>query len=619
MDVYVFGIGGGWAELRFKYDPAFIARLKQVPGCRWVPEKKVWRAPEHALPLLPSPSVKLVWRAGVVKPQPNLHPGVIGNLRPYQVDGAQRLVTNNGFVLSFDMRVGKSRTAGAAAASMLADGRATTAVFLYPNTVKEEWSRQLQEQTGLVMLQLGGATGWTPVEEAHLVSLPHLAIGIHYELLGLKGRADDLRKLLDQRAGKFVIVADEAQWLKNRKAGRTKVALELARHANCGWRWALTGTPMRNYPRDMWAMFDFVQPDSMGSYSKFTGRYADGHMGDYGWEDDGATNLDELSARLTATSFRLLRRDVAQWLPKSDRSVVLCDMSPQDAKRYAQQEAVLGAQALKAMNEHNSVQSMAALKQLTTLTAGSKVSALLDRIEAHLQRGVKVLVFANFHETLNIGFDAFDTLSGMPLNAPKPKKPRFDAPGFLAGGWMMADKRRKAIDSWKACPGPAVLFANTLSSGVGIDLSDAEVAIFLELAWVPADFQQAEARIQDVHLGKRTTPPLYEYLLTRGTIDEDMGHKLIKKIAGIEAVVGADSEARALDDTIRNSGLVDRNMLTLQSEDPEVVEAALARLSARLLGNTDAVAPTDDTDNSDKDDSDDDESDNDEGGDDADE
>lgn len=598
--ISVFEISPGWVELRSRFDRAVVDAFKTIPGLRWVKERKSWAAPQHALPVL----IRVLGEYAKFVPMtalhggqaPLLHPGLAKGLRPYQEDGALRLINNRGHVLSFDMRLGKTRTAAVAAGSLMAQGLVNTIGVLYPNAARGEWTRQFKEQTGLDVISFESTKRFPPAEFARILALPHLCIGMHYELDphpgNPDGRAAEFRELMERR-GKFAVIADEVHYLKNRKAGRTKFVLELSRSPNCGWRWGLTGTPMRNYPRDMWAMFDFIQPDAMGSYSKFTSRYANGRMGEYGWLDDGVTNNEELAERLKLCSYRLTRAEVAGWLPKSDRSVVLCNMGVAEQKTYKKREAALGTSALKAMNEGDSANAVNALKQLVSLTTATKMSTLLDRIYEHAEnRKVKVLVFANFHETLQTAWDAFQS-------ATEGKAPRFGVPAFLVGGWIPSEKRRREIDVWREIDGPAVLFANMLSSGVGIDLSDADAALFVELTWVPADFLQAEARIQDVHLGKRTTPPIYEYLLVRGTVDEDMGMKLINKVAAIEKVVGGDAEIKGVDAALRDSGLVDRNALSLASEDAETVGAVLDELRARLFGDETPDLVGDDSDNAD--------------------
>lgn len=307
----------------------------------------------------------------------------------------------------------------------------------------------------------------------------------------------------------------------------------------------------------------------------YASKNCDGHMGDYGWEDDGESNVEELAARLKACSMRLTRRDVAEWLPKSERNVILCDMDPQTAKAYAAQEQAQAPLIARALNGDASG-AVQALIELARFTTASKIDSIVERVQHHLNRGAKVLIGSNFHETAQ-------TVEAALLKA---------QPNVMlrsAGGWKTPAQRSKAIEEWRAWKGPGVLVANYLSSGTGIDLSDAEVCLNTELTWVPADFMQWEARITDVHQGKRTTPPLYEYFLTRGTVDEDMAYKLLKKIGSIERVVGGDSESGHLAKTLKGSDLVERSNLSLNSVDPDDVRAAIDRMRDRIMGKRSAT------------------------------
>lgn len=572
-----------WYEARFSFHRATIDAVKSIPGAKWNPERKAWRLPAHAIPALELMGLKFNIVARVPRtPVPPL-PSLMPRLRPYQQEGVKRLLENPGYFLAFAPRVGKTATATVAAASLLASGAVKTLVVLYPNSVKGEWERQFPQFSAGLPLHAISGTGRYDFKA--VAGQPYLVLGLHYELLRADSKnddgtfvqvkvLDDLKALLAAR-GPYAVIADEAHGIRNRKSPRAKLFMELG--AGAAYRWVLTGTPLRNYPRDMWPMWSFIQADSMSSYSKFTGRYADGHMGDHGWMDKGITHEDELRARLASVSFKLSRQDVADWLPKAERRVILCDMTADRAKVYKAQEAALGNQALKAMKDSDSISATAALRQLADLTSLSKLDKLVERVRYHLDRGVKVLVFATYHETLNKAWDALDKQKRLKAD-PMPQ------PMFVAGGWIVPDKRKKEIERWKATPGASVLLVNAISSGVGIDLADAEVAIGLEATWVPADFIQMESRIEDVHLGKRKTPPLYEYLLVRNTVDEDMVSKLITKLAAAEAVVGGDNQSRDVTKMLRESGVVDRNLLELSSEDPEVVSEAIDSLRNRLLG-----------------------------------
>jgi SNF2 family DNA or RNA helicase len=356
---------------------------------------------------------------------------------------------------------------------------------------------------------------------------------------------------------------------------------------HCVYRWGVTGTPMRNRPRDLFSIFDFIQPGGMGGYWTFAKRYCAAFKDTYGWNDDGESHEEELSDRLRWNSYTVTRAQVASHLPKSERQVIACDMRDAEMKKYRRLEKELAshvASAVKGGGDPDDGKARDALKTLATATSMSKIQTAVERLAYHTSRGVKVLAFANYHETLSALDTALDTWNQAARDVGDTVPPH-----FCAGGWMMPAKRKDVVDKWRACPGPAILLVNTLSSGVGIDLSDADGAVFLELAWVPADFLQAEDRIQDVHQGKRVTPPWYEYLIVKGTIDELMAGALLKKIRSIDTVVGRTVESGQVASVLRDSEVVGSAHLGLASTDEATVQAALLAVRDKWLsGNGDA-------------------------------
>jgi hypothetical protein len=601
-----------WYDARFPFDRPTIDKIKQVPGAKWEPNRKVWQLPRHAIPVLDALGLK--YRVAMVCPrqQPALLP-TYNNLRPYQQDAAYKLLTNEAFILAMAPRVGKTPTASVAAASQLASGIVRTVLVLYPNIVRTSWEQQFPKFSGGLPLFAIPGTGtfdFTP-----FWNMPYLVLGLHYEALQADSKHDDggftarktvknLFELLKQR-GPYTVIADEPHLLRNRKSPRSKMFIDFG--AGAAFRWALTGTPQRNYPRDLYVLFEFLQQGSVGSYTKFTTRYAGGHEGDYAWEADDTTNPEELNARLSSMWVMVSRADVAPWLPKLERSVILAQLDQKTREKYDKAEAALGLDALKAMESDDSgVKAAGSLRTLADMVSGSKMGMLLERLRFHvLDRRVKVVVFALYHETLNKAWDCI-------TREQEAKTDKFDAPVFVAGGWLTREKREKEIERWKTTPGPAVLLVNSLSSGVGIDLADAEVAIGLETAWVPADFVQMESRFEDVHLGKRKSPALIEYLLAKNTIDEDMVMKLIDKLDAAGAVVGHDQHTQSATASLRGSGVVDRNVLSLGTVDPEVVAGALDSLRSRLMGALDDPDLYSSSDNNEVDGDDDEENDEDE-------
>ncbi len=571
----------GWATLRFPYDAGVIAQLKAIPGSRWDKDARVWRVPQNSLSILKSRG--LVFRENVYSSRPmiNLPETFADRLRPYQIEAAWFLVNRRGALLTMDPRVGKTPTAIAAAAALISAGIGDSILVTYPNSVHGEWEDQPSAWANLDLHPLATYEPLSVVERGQLATKPYLLLGCHYEII--EHRAEDLRAIFANR--RYIVIADELQYCKNRKIGRTKLLWEMAHAENCVAAWGLTGTPMRNRPRDLWAMFQFCGDGFAGSYWQFAKRYCAAIVNDLGfWEDKGESNLDELRERLTAISYRKTRREVAEWLPKADYKVTLCAVPKAALAAYHRLEQH-HAGAVQAALKGDEFRGEEAIRQLIRATSEHKVPLAVERAYDHAARDVKVIVFAHFHETLSLAEKAFDAAqdeSRRENNGGDPTVP----PHFIAGGWMTLDKRRAAIERWRACPGPSILLANTMSSGIGIDLADAEVEIFLETEWVPADLQQAMDRIQDVHKGKRVSAPMYEFLLVKGTIDEAMTAAVLHKIRAIHAVVGLDSEARGAADALRGADVVGSSRLGLANTGEDAIRAALHSIRDRLLGVT---------------------------------
>lgn len=593
----------GTALLRFPYHKETIATVKTFPGARWNPDVKGWTVPINLLPVISrvlviDPVIQAERRAPIP-------PSIGSRLRPYQLTAAEHLIRNRGFLLTMEQRTGKTPVLIGAATALVGAGQADAVVVAYPAGVRWTWQEQLKAWANVDLVCLEGRSKLSDEQIGELWMRPYLFIGCHFDILG--DHESTLHRVL---AGKrYIVIIDEGQHLQNRKIARTKTAFALSHglEAHARWysqsteiiergpfdimhprtgevisvpegtpiaSWLATGTLMRNSPRNIWAPMHFTLQGCVSSYQKFTARYCDGHNDDLGhWDDSGSSNEDELALRVEAMSYRVTRAEVAEWLPKSDRKVIKCSMPAKALEKYRRLERHYAGEARAAIDS-DSVRpsSEAALRSLVQATSAAKVPTVVDRAYEHTERGVKVLCFAHFHETLSNLEDEFARVSQQSEGLP---------PYFCAGGWKTPAKRKEIIEQWRACPGPAILLLNTMSSGTGIDLADAEVALFLELEWVPADFRQAEDRIQDIHLGKRKTPPIYEYFLVEQTVDEAMAKAMLDKIRVIEAVTGKDVETGGVATTLRGADVVGSARLGLPDTSRDTVLAALASITMR--------------------------------------
>jgi SNF2 family DNA or RNA helicase len=584
----------GWADLKFPFDRVLKDVIKAMPGVYWDPDRRVWCAPGDAIAALATFSKVRFdyskWTVGQPVPIPQ---DAAERLKLFQQEGVAFMTSRRGSLLAFAMRLGKTPTSITAARALAEAGLIDAVLVAYPASVRAEWMRQVPAWwpgQALFPIKAKGQrdAGYDDGLEEHLAGFPIL--GVHYELLGLPGYAEEIRGLLQGK--RFVVIGDEFHLIKNRKAPRTNAMFDFSVAA--AYRWALTGTPMRNRNKDVYALFQFVNPLSVGKtpenkpgYWKFAKRYAGAIENAHGGMDDkGESNTDELRLRLAMIGLRKTREEVAAELPQALRDVILCEATGDDLKKYRKLAAALAPRIN--LDAEPGEEDREALAQLCAITARAKTPFAIERALHYTNEGHKVVVFAHFHETLKLVEEVWEKV--VATNA-KQKHPEPLPVAFRAAGYDSPDDRDVQRAAWQAHQGPAILFANTMSTGIGIDLSDAEGAIFVELEWVPSDLRQAEDRIVDVHQGKRNTPPSYEYLVVKGTIDENMAAALLKKIRNIDAAGLGERDLDAVARALRESDAAG-NLAVLENTDSTTVTAALRGLRDAML----APVTTDDSD-----------------------
>ena len=95
-----------------------------------------------------------------------------------------------------------------------------------------------------------------------------------------------------------LMIVDEAHFLKNPKAQRTKAVLGDKKtdldQIEATRKLFLTGTPIVNRPIEIQAVLGAIDPDAYGNFFSFAKRYAGAYRSQWGWDFSGATNLDEL-------------------------------------------------------------------------------------------------------------------------------------------------------------------------------------------------------------------------------------------------------------------------------------------------------------------------------------
>lgn len=485
------------------FSPALNAAARGVAGMTWHPETKTWVGAVDAVELLVSALQARKLRLDVSALAEAreygdlLTPIASKGIRPYQLEGIRFLLDRKRALLADDMGLGKSCTALTAARAL--NGRT---LIVCPSYVRGVW---WNPSNGGELSKWWPAHGTIDTPNGVKVNPDTLirtqSVLIHYDIL--YAWADVLIEW-----GPRVVIFDEIQALMNESSRRSVAAKAVASAAECVW--GLSGTPMTNRPSDLWNVVDTVSPGRFGKFFAYGLRYCNAHKEAVTptktvWKFDGASNLGELNARLKSFMLRRLKEDVGLQLPPKTRQIVSVEVPAK-----AQIMPGAGAKAMRLSLDR---------------AADAKIRDACALIGDHLAAGHKVVAFTHRRSVA-------EHIANMAREA------GFEA-GLIHGG-VPALRRGKAIAEAKGSNGGFLLACTIDSSSTGIDLSFADVAMFVELVYEPQELLQAEARL---HRFGQNNPVLIQYIIARGTTDELIANKVILKLETYEKAIGRTGES----------------------------------------------------------------------------
>jgi len=111
-------------------------------------------------------------------------------------------------------------------------------------------------------------------------------------------------------------------------------------------------------------------------------------------------------------------------------------------------------------------------------------------------------------------------------------------PGEYIDGSVLPELRAELVREFQTGK-HRVLYLSITAAGVGLTLTAADTAVFVEYDWVPANLLQAEDRIN--RIGQRSEVTYYHYLTTKDRVERIILAKILEKTALAEAVLGGQS------------------------------------------------------------------------------
>ncbi len=444
--------------------------------------------------------------------------GFQGKLREYQREGLgwMEFLREFGFggCLADDMGVGKTAQVLALLEHRRAEG-AGPSLVVAPRSLMFNWREEAARFTPClrVLEHTGADRDLSRAAEHHVVLTTYGTM---------------VRDAAELAAMEFdYIVLDEAQAIKNAATASAKAARLLrGRH-----RLALSGTPIENHLGELWSLFEFLNPGMLGEAKvlKMAGGLA--------------RNPSEESRRLLAHALRpfILRRtkqQVARELPEKTEQTVLCELEPEQRKRYDElkrhyRDTLLARVEKQGINKSKMhvLEALLRLRQAACHPGlldpkladapSAKIETLMAQLREVLEEGHKALVFSQFTSLLAIVRDHLDA-----------ERVRYE---YLDG---QTRDRQARVDAFQKDENCGVFLISLKAGGLGLNLTAAEYVFLLDPWWNPAVEAQAVDRAH--RIGQ--TKPVFAYrLIAKDTVEEKVLELQKSKRALADAIVGEDS------------------------------------------------------------------------------
>ena len=379
----------------------------------------------------------------------------------HQKEAIQKLLENKKFILADDMGLGKTTSTIIGAL----ESGSKKILIICPATLKINWKREIENYSDRPIF----------IAESKNFSTEHDFVIANYDIIKNFHDPKNKEESLILNSKFDLVIVDEAHYIKNATAQRTKLINDLVK--NTERLWLLTGTPMTSRPMDYFNLLSLVDSPVSKNWMAYAIRYCAGYQFKVGnrkvWNITGASNLEELRERTSGTILRRLKENVLD-LPDKIITPVYLKLK---SKAY---EDVMGE--YYDWYDKNPEESKSLTVQFSKLTkvrqiiAEEKIQQTIEIAENIIEQGKKVIIFCNFTDSLNKIVEHFGKTA------------------VKLDGSMSQHERQYSVDQFQENEKIKVFVGNIRAAGTGITLTAGEAAIFNDLSFLPSEHSQAEDR-----------------------------------------------------------------------------------------------------------------------------
>ena len=320
------------------------------------------------------------------------------------------------------------------------------------------------------------------------------------------------------------VILDEAQAIKNAGAQASKAC----RLLQGDHRLALSGTPVENHLLELWSIFEYLNPRTLGSKREFAALTRAGNEG----------GLSMIARGLRPLILRRTKDQVLTELPDKTELTIHCELEGDDLRLYNELRDHFRASINQKIHsvgiEKSRLHVLEALLRLRQAAchpglidpsrageSSAKLDALLDHVREVIEEGHKVLVFSQFVQLLSIVRGHLDK-EGV----------RY---AYLDGRTLDREAQVRAFQEDPAC---SLFLISLKAGGFGLNLTAADYVFILDPWWNPAVEAQA---IDRAHRIGQTRPVFAYRIISKNTVEEKILELHAKKRKLASAIISEDN------------------------------------------------------------------------------
>lgn len=301
------------------------------------------------------------------------------------------------------------------------------------------------------------------------------------------------------------VVLDESQNIKNPDSINYRTVIDLkANH-----HFIISGTPIENSLKDLWAQMNFANRNIFGSQNNFNKHFILPIT-----KQQNEERKQRLQQLIKPYILRRTKAEVAKDLPPVVEQTIFCEMTEAHRKIYDREKSSLRNNILDSLSNGDNqtmlaITALLRLRQLSNHPAlvmddyegdSSKLEEVVSRIESLHAENHKVLIFSSFVKHLNMVADRLDKL-GI----------RYE---LLTGE---TTHREAVINNFQNDKEISCFLISLKAGGVGLNLMAADYVFLLDPWWNPAAESQAINRAH--RIGQEKTVMVYRFIMS-DTIEE---------------------------------------------------------------------------------------------------